>query len=141
MTAGLGNVREPSSNPHTELRDGSHDRMMEPVEALQRSGQPEALKQNGPMVVQLVTFTTRLHEKDVLRRIEERGPEYRAVPGLVQKLYIRDPASGEYGGIYVWEDAAALAAFQDSELARTIPSAYRVNGRPRIQSFEIVSIL
>ena len=93
------------------------------------------------MVVQLVTFTTRLHEKDVLRTIEERGPEYRAVPGLVQKLYIRDPASSEYGGIYVWEDPAALAAFRESDLARTIGATYRVQGRPRDQSFEVMSIL
>jgi hypothetical protein len=114
---------------------------MEPVQAAHRPGQREAPKESGPMVVQLVVFTSRLHEKDVLRTIEERLDHYRAIPGLVQKLYIRDPASGEYGGIYVWENAAALAAFRDSDLSRTLASAYRVQERPRDQSFEVVSIL
>ena len=114
---------------------------MEPVQALHTSGQSEAPKEIGPMVVELVTFTSRLHEKDVLRTIEERLPEYRAVPGLVQKLYVRDPASGVLGGVYVWENPAAAAAFRASDLARTIASAYRIEERPRVQSFEIVSIL
>lgn len=105
------------------------------------SGRPDDQTRTGPMVVQLVAFTSRLHEKDVLRTTDERTPEYRAVPGLVQKLYVRDTATGEYGGIDVWENAAALAAFERSELARTLTSAYRVDGRPRVQRFEIVSIL
>jgi quinol monooxygenase YgiN len=114
---------------------------MEPVHALHSSERHAAPKEIGPMMAQLVVFTSRLHEKDVLRTIEERMPEHRAVPGLVQKLYLRDPSSGVCGGIYIWEDEAAMAAFAESDLARTIASAYRIEGRPRVQSFEITAIL
>jgi hypothetical protein len=113
---------------------------MERVQPFDGTDRDDTLEETG-LVVELVTFATGLGEEDVLRTIEERAPDYRSVPGLVQKLYIRDPETGEYGGIYVWENAAASGAFRDSELARTIPSAYRVDGRPRVRSFEIVAVL
>ena len=115
--------------------------MMEHVHTLHRPAQPEHAEEAGPMVVEVVTFASRLHEKDVVRTIEERLPEYRAVAGLVQKLYVREPSSGEFGGIYVWDNPAAAAAFRDSDLARTIAKAYRTRERPRLRRFEIVSIL
>jgi Putative mono-oxygenase ydhR len=46
------------------------------------------------------------------------------VPGLVQKIYGRDPATGDVCGIYFFETEAALDAFRQTELAQTIPSAY-----------------
>jgi hypothetical protein len=58
------------------------------------------------------------------RRLLERRPRFQAVPGLTQKVYGRDPATGEVCGIYFFESAEALAAFRTSDLARTIPSAY-----------------
>jgi hypothetical protein len=61
------------------------------------------------------------------RRLVERRPRFRDVPGLVQKVYGRDPETGDVCGIYFFEDEAALAAFRDTELARTIPSAYEAS--------------
>jgi hypothetical protein len=46
------------------------------------------------------------------------------VPGLVQKLYGRDDATGDVCGIYFFDTAEALAGFRETELARTIPEAY-----------------
>lgn len=57
-------------------------------------------------------------------RLQERRPRFREVPGLVQKLYGRDEATGDVCGIYFFESEQALAAFRESELAQTIPSAY-----------------
>jgi Putative mono-oxygenase ydhR len=54
----------------------------------------------------------------------ERRPRFREVPGLVQKLYGRDRATGDVCGIYLFESNEALEAFRETELARTIPSAY-----------------
>lgn len=42
----------------------------------------------------------------------------------MQKIYGRDPASGDMCGIYFFESEEALAAFRESELARTISAAY-----------------
>ena len=54
----------------------------------------------------------------------ERRPRFRDVPGLTQKIYGRDPASGDVCGIYFFESEEALDAFRASELARTIAAAY-----------------
>ena len=58
------------------------------------------------------------------RRLLERRPRFREVPGLIQKLYGRDDATGDVCGIYLFDSADALAAFRETELARTIPEAY-----------------
>ena len=58
------------------------------------------------------------------RRLLERRLRFLEVPGLTQKVYGRDPATGDLCGIYFFESREALAAFRDSELARTIPDAY-----------------
>ena len=93
------------------------------------------------MIVQLVMFKSGLSGEDVRRTIEERAPQYRALPGLLQKLYVEDKEKSEYGGIYVWKDEEALAEFRRSELARTIPEAYRVQGQPRRETVEVVYVL
>lgn len=60
------------------------------------------------------------------RRLLERKPRFLEVPGLLQKIYGRDPATGAVCGIYFFESREALAAFRESELAKTIPTAYEV---------------
>lgn len=71
-----------------------------------------------------VRIKSGLDTAELDRRIKERVPRFRDVPGLVQKMYGRDPATGETCGIYFFEDSDSLAAFRDSELAKTIPTAY-----------------
>ena len=65
-----------------------------------------------------------LELEELDRRIEERRPNFLSIPGLIQKVYGRDPASGETCGIYFFESMDALAAFKESELAKTIATAY-----------------
>ena len=93
------------------------------------------------MIVQLVKYKTGLSDEDALRTIAERAPQYEALPGLRQKLYIKEQGTGEYGGIYIWEDEDSMREFRESDLAATIPDAYRVEGEPRVEIFEVVSIL
>jgi len=61
------------------------------------------------------------------RRLLERRPRFLEVPGLSQKVYGRDPATGDVCGIYFFETKAALEAFQKGDLARTIASAYEAD--------------
>jgi heme-degrading monooxygenase HmoA len=93
------------------------------------------------MIVQVVKFKTGLSDEEVAQTIAERAPQYEALPGLRQKLYIKEQATREYGGIYLWEDEDSMREFRESELAATIPEAYRVEGEPRIEVFEVVSVL
>jgi heme-degrading monooxygenase HmoA len=93
------------------------------------------------MIVQVVKFKTGLSDEEVAQTIAERAPQYEALPGLRQKLYVREQATGDYGGIYLWEDEDSMREFRESELAATIPEAYRVEGEPRVEIFEVVSVL
>jgi hypothetical protein len=71
-----------------------------------------------------VRIKSGLDAQEFERRLLERRPRFRDVPGLVQKLYGRDGATGDVCGIYFFESAEALAAYRETELARTIPTAY-----------------
>lgn len=70
-------------------------------------------------------------------RMLERRPSFLDVPGLVQKIYGRDPDSGDMCGIYFFESRAALEAYRDSELAKTIPQAYEATDVRR-EVFEVL---
>ncbi|MCG6936896.1 MAG: YdhR family protein [Gammaproteobacteria bacterium] len=65
-----------------------------------------------------------LNPDELERRLIERRPRFHDIPGLVQKIYGRDESTGDVCGIYFFEDQAALLAFRESELAKTIPLAY-----------------
>ena len=71
-----------------------------------------------------VRIKSNLDPKELDRRINERKPRFLEVPGLVQKIYGRDETTGEVCGIYFFENEEALAAYRESELAKTIPTAY-----------------
>jgi hypothetical protein len=74
--------------------------------------------------VLFVRISSDLDPEEFDRRLLKRRPRFLEVPGLVQKIYGRDPDGGDVCGIYFFESADALAAFRDSELAQTIPAAY-----------------
>jgi hypothetical protein len=78
--------------------------------------------------VLFVRITSGLREDELDRRLAERRPRFRHVPGLVQKIYGRDTATGEVCGIYFFESDEALAAFRETELAQSIPAAYEATG-------------
>ena len=59
--------------------------------------------------------------------------EFRALPGLVQKYYVKLDRPNQYGGIYVWDSMEALSAYRESDLAASIPSAYKVRGQPTVE--------
>ena len=80
-----------------------------------------------------VRVKSELDDEELERRLIERRPRFLEVPGLVQKIYGRDEASGDYCGIYFFEDEAALVAFRESDLAQTIAAAYEaVEVRPEV---------
>jgi hypothetical protein len=84
-----------------------------------------AIDQEGVMAsILFVRVRTDLDPEELERRLLERRPRFREVPGLVQKIYGRDPDSGDVCGIYFFESEDALAAYRESELAKTIPTAY-----------------
>jgi heme-degrading monooxygenase HmoA len=90
------------------------------------------------MILQMVKFRSGLSDEAVRRVMEERAPQFRALPGLLQKWYVREPATGEFSGVYLWDSEDSLRAFRASDLAGTIAAAYEVAGPPRIETFEVL---
>ena len=74
--------------------------------------------------VLFVRVKSDLDPAELERRVIERRPRFKEVPGLVQKIYARDESTGDVCGIYFFEDQEALSAFRETELAKTIPIAY-----------------
>lgn len=75
-------------------------------------------------VILFVRIKSDVDPEELERRALERRPEFRKIPGLVQKIYGRNDETGDWCGIYFFESKQALAAFRDTELAKTIPTAY-----------------
>lgn len=96
---------------------------------------------NAPKLALLVRFKSPLSLEEVMKVVEERAPEFRALEGLHQKYYLHDPASGEYAGFYLWESQDALQAYRNSELRTTIAKAYQAEGEPRVEVFQVVKTL
>ena len=91
-----------------------------------------------PAVILLVRFKTSLSMDEVMKVVVERAPEFRALTGLQQKYYLRDAASGEFAGLYLWQSPDALAAYRQSKLRATIAEAYKTVGEPRVEVYEVL---
>ena len=94
-----------------------------------------------PAVLLLVRIRTRLPLDEIMARAEKRMPEFRALGGLLQKYYVHDPATGEIGGLYLWESAEALAEYRESELRKTIAEAYEAEEEPRVEVLRVITPL
>jgi quinol monooxygenase YgiN len=78
---------------------------------------------------------------DLMKVVNSRADEFRALTGLVQKYYIRDTQTGEIGGLYLWESPEALDEYRQSELRASIAAAYNTTGAPSIQVLDVLKIL
>ena len=94
-----------------------------------------------PRLMTVVKFKSKLSFEEVQRRYRERMPDFREVPGLVQKYYVHDPKTGEVSGIYLWSSKKALKGYLASDLKKTIAPTYQPQGKPDVQTFKIVDIL
>lgn len=94
-----------------------------------------------PRYVVTVRFQTRLSEAEMRERYPKRMPEFRKLPGLIQKYYLHDAKTGEWSGIYFWESMTAVEDYMKSDLKRTIAKAYDVVGAPRVELMELVDTL
>ena len=84
-----------------------------------------------------VRLKSNLDDAELERRINERKPRFLEVPGLIQKIYGRDESTGEVCGIYFFESEETLAAYLETDLAGTIPTAYEVSD-VRIEEYHVM---
>lgn len=90
------------------------------------------------MLLQMVQFETSLDESDLLKVAEDRRPQYAAITTLLQKYYLKLDRPNHYGGVMVWKDRAALAAFRETDLARTVGEVYRTVRAPDVSVHEVL---
>lgn len=85
------------------------------------------------MIMHRVKFRSNLDRETLWKAARQREPEYRKVPGLLQKFYVEVNEPNTYAGIMIWESAEALAAFRETELSKTVTQAYAVDGAPEVE--------
>ena len=89
------------------------------------------------MVIHFVRGTTPLGREEIQRIMEERAPSFREVAGLLQKYYGYEPESGAFCGCLIFNSEESRQAYAQSELARTIPSAYQAE-EVRVEVYEVL---
>jgi hypothetical protein len=94
-----------------------------------------------PGIMLIVRFKSSLTPGELERRYKERLPEFRALPGLIQKYYLYDPSSDEWGGLYLWDSQSSLDEYLASDLRKSIPDVYQIVGAPRIETSPVIDIL
>ena len=90
------------------------------------------------MEILVINFSLEgMTESEYQNLCDEVAPAFAAVPGLVSKVWLADRANGVYGGVYTFENGAAVEAHLASELGQVaaIPGLADVT----IRRFEVLS--
>ena len=90
------------------------------------------------MILQVIKLKSNLPEEELLNRARKRESQFKAIPGLLQKYYVKTNKSGQYGGVYVWDSPESLHAFRQSDLAKSIPEAYEIIEAPNVEMMDIL---
>src|SRR5262249_47759751 len=79
-------------------------------------------------------------EDQYIALCNDLAPQFGKVPGLLGKYWLANAEQNVYGGIYLWENKAAMDAYMKSELASTVaahPNLRNITSR----DFEVISTL
>src|SRR5690242_3032636 len=80
------------------------------------------------MHVQIVNFQlSGIDEAQYRAACEEDAATFAALQGLLSKIWLADPETNTYGGVYIWRDRQAMQTFTGGDLFREIASDPRLN--------------
>lgn len=51
-----------------------------------------------------------MQEEELLKKAQERAPQFRKLKGLQQKYYVKQGQPGHYAGVYIWESKEDMMA-------------------------------
>ncbi len=88
-------------------------------------------------VILFVRAKSSLSSEELDKRLQERKPQFLEVEGLLQKIYSKDPETGHLSGIYFFNNEESLLKFQQTELAKSIGSAYEVT-EIRMERYDVL---
>jgi hypothetical protein len=72
--------------------------------------------------------------EEATRRFQSSAPNYRNLPGLIRKYYLRAEDGRTAGGVYLWESRAAAEAAYSTEWREHVSKAF--GSAPDITWFE-----
>lgn len=90
------------------------------------------------MILQIIKLKSNLSEEQLFSKAKDREPLFKAIPGLLQKYYVKTGIPNQYGGIYIWDSKESLNNFKESQLAKSIPEAYEIIESPDIELMNIM---
>lgn len=93
------------------------------------------------MEVVFILFKSNLPKEKVIKNFEARADLYRVVPGLVQKYYVHDDATGHFGGIHVFDSLETAEAFMESDLVKSIGNAQNSHEPPTVRLLHVDLVL
>ena len=71
------------------------------------------------MHIQVITFKLDgIDDAAYQAHAEQNAPVFAALPGLRAKIWLANPQANTYGGIYVFDDVAAMRAYQGGKIFR-----------------------
>ena len=69
------------------------------------------------MHMQVITFKLDgIDDAAYQAHAEQNAPVFAALPGLRAKIWLVNHQTNTYGGIYAWDDVAAMRAYQGGEI-------------------------
>jgi hypothetical protein len=71
------------------------------------------------MHIQVITFKLDgIDEAAYQAHAEQSASAFAAMPGLRAKIWLANEQTNTYGGIYTWDDVAAMRAYQSGKIFR-----------------------
>ena len=90
------------------------------------------------MEILLINFSLEeMTESEYRKLCDEVAPAFASVPGLVTKVWLADRENGVYGGVYTFENGAALDAYLTTDLSNVaaIPGLVDIS----VRRFEVLA--
>jgi hypothetical protein len=73
------------------------------------------------MHIQIVNFNLKdMTDAGFRSMANEVASAFASVPGLLGKIWLADAGKNTYGGVYIWQDAAAMRAHLASDLGKGV---------------------
>jgi quinol monooxygenase YgiN len=73
------------------------------------------------MYIQIVNFNLKEMSQAEFETLCDRlAPVFASIPGLLSKVWLADPSTNTYGGVYTWQNQQALEAYTRTEIFRNV---------------------
>jgi len=81
------------------------------------------------MHIQVITFKLDgIDDAAYQAHAEQSAPMFAALPGLRAKIWLANQRTGTYGGVYTWDDIAAMRAYQGGKIFQGLQASPHMTG-------------